>query len=346
MLIQIFNKRNIFIIIVISSIYLSYFYFLNTYSNSLKVIHNELNTIPVVQIYYENGEDCVEFIEDGLWQAREYNRKVILLSKLLKCKTEVEKIGIEFVHVEDYMEGANDFEKIFPNYEHWSTRRWYELRSFQRWFSLRDYMNHKNISRVMYEDSDMLLFVDATIHYHQMFSNYSVVVTKLPKATASPTGSISYWTKDSITQFCNYIKEYYLQGCNNKTWSHPKWYRINNDMYLLQEWLVHKRNIPNAITLDGGFTTQVGHFPSKNPRHLLVNGTALQIKWIENLPHITDSATNATKRLIGVHFQGGSKLLMKYYTRPSKIMSPEQKHECICNAIHCRNCFVKSDSVV
>ncbi len=149
------------------------------------------------------------YLNDSLWQAKQYNERVILISDVKNGSYD----GIEQYDIADYFKGASYFATI---YKHIAENHYaYELFCFQRWFILKEFMQNKGINRCFYCDSDVMLYCNVT-EEEKIFSQCDIVPLISPKGGYS--GGISFWRFAGLEHFCLFVNEYYENKKNLEKW--------------------------------------------------------------------------------------------------------------------------------
>jgi hypothetical protein len=117
-------------------------------------------SIPVVihhlgdQLYFQK---CVEL------NAKQ--NKVIVIGNATNIKLFRNNSNVEHVHIDTLItDDERDFEKYFENYS--SNSPLFEFLCFQRIFVLRELMRRRNLSKVVYVDSDCILLDDMTQYFN------------------------------------------------------------------------------------------------------------------------------------------------------------------------------------
>jgi hypothetical protein len=114
-----------------------------------------------------------------------------------------EKHGI-FIDINKHFNEANEFEKIYVHLS--SLSHSIELIFIQRWFILKSFMLTYKIDRLVYLDSDCMLYHDVNLDWH-LFTDYDFANLDLiwPAVTYIPT-------VNSLIKFCNFLNEQYTQN--------------------------------------------------------------------------------------------------------------------------------------
>jgi hypothetical protein len=159
------------------------------------------NSIPVVFIHFG---DIPNYLSDAITQAASFNNKVYLLTDntSVVCKAEI----IDSKQI-------NSDETLFKSYyKHMSSNTYqFEYMCIYRWFVLKNFMNTKQIEKVLYLDSDVFLYSQTS----SIMANYSdfefayCVPKNQDNYYWAGSACCSIWSKKSINMFCENIASYY-----------------------------------------------------------------------------------------------------------------------------------------
>jgi hypothetical protein len=133
--------------------------------------------IPVVihhlgdQLYFQK---CVEL--------NAKHNKVIVIGDSTNIKLFQHNINVQHVHIDTLMtDDVRDFEKYFVNYS--SNNPTFEFLCFQRIFVLRELLKTRNLTKVVYVDSDCILLDNMTEYFNtfpDIHSAVSIVTSNSP----------------------------------------------------------------------------------------------------------------------------------------------------------------------
>ncbi len=153
--------------------------------------------VPVIFIHTNNAY----YLKDTLWQAKQFNERVILLGDD-ENKHHAQN-GIEYYPIVNYGKASSYFTSI---YEHMSGVPYeFELACFNRWFILEEFMRTNKIPVAFYCDSDVMLYCDISEEYDANFKSYDMSVMQIGYSG----GMVSFWNLKSITSFCDFLKRFY-----------------------------------------------------------------------------------------------------------------------------------------
>jgi hypothetical protein len=165
---------------------------------------NKDNIIPVVFIHF--GE-IQNYLIDSITQAASFNNKVYLLTDNTSviCKAEI----IDSKQI-------NSDEILFKSfYKHMSSNTYlFDYICIYRWFLLKNFMNTKQIEKVLYLDSDVFLYT----HTSSIMTNYDdfefayCVPKNQDNYFWAGSACCSIWSKNSLNLFCENITSYYTSN--------------------------------------------------------------------------------------------------------------------------------------
>ncbi len=276
------------------------------------------STIPVIFIHKKNAS----YLEDSLWQARQYNSRVILIGD----QTNNHYPEIEHYDMHDYFDQAESFAKV---YKHIGGMPFgFELFCFQRWFILKAFMEAHNIERCFYCDSDVMLYCNVT-EENKLFSEYDMALINPPHGILS--GESSFMSISSLQDFCIYVYQTYQDEKVIAEWlawfndpARPPKHSIC-DMRLFTRYASTGRSkIGNLRTIinDAAFDHHMGVdeggcFALQKVERDGKIIALKEIKWIHNRPYAYHKKLNTFIRFKSLHFQGPRKPFMSQYRMPS-----------------------------
>jgi len=245
------------------------------------------------------------------------NNKVYLLGSV---DPSIDNENFTYILPQDDMK--KDIQEFSSLYVHMNTTPPdYELFCYTRWFVLRNFMEVNDIPVVMYIDSDVLLFQDAT----EGWKNFDNYIMSLVHRTS---GHTSFITKEGIDSFCDMLLDIYSNKSGyhfNKIMSH---FEIRQsaglpggvcDMTLLEYFHYHAEfgggpgrigemmHIINDTTYD--------HNINVSDKDYEFDGTKVltKVKIFENHrdpPSVFNNRLGKFIKFNTLHFQGGAKRLM------------------------------------
>ena len=286
---------------------------------SFSIVFTAFSDQPIVPVIFIHKGDSY-YLRDSLWQAKQHNSRVILIGDVDK-KYE----GIEYHDMSPYLKEASYFKII---YQHIAENNYnYELFCFQRWFVLKEFMRVHNISRCFYADSDVMLYCNVT-QEEKHFFQHDVVL--LISSAGVYSGGISFWSLSVLEDFCFFLISYYENKENLTKWI--KWFngpRVKGtgvcDMTIFTEYARARKNlvIPNirgvveGATFDHHINTDEGGIY----KMVEVSGKRKikEIKWDGCFPYGYNFSLKQLIRFKTLHFQGGSKDLMKNFRKSKDV---------------------------
>src|SRR6185312_5570076 len=177
--------------------------------------------IPIIYIHFGKVPDY--FIK-SINSAAVYNENIILLTD-----TDFKHQGVTVFKVNLFNKDIDSFISV---YKHMSTNtREFEEICIKRLFILRNFMNQQNIDVCYYSDSDVMIYDDLGVVYQQ-YKDYDAVYT-LPQNQDDyrwvASACCSYWKKQTINEFCEFIIESYTG--KGKELLDEKWkYHVDNNI--------------------------------------------------------------------------------------------------------------------
>ena len=258
--------------------------------------------LPLILIHKGNDE----YVQIAINQAKFFGNDVIVISdnQFKNCKN---------YQLKNYDKSSNKFKK---HYTHLSTNSYdYELFCFERWFILYEFMYKESIDKIFYIDSDVMLYTNISLDF-ELFKNYIIAITH----KSSPNNS--YFTFYGIKKFIEFIMSVYS---NTKGELFDK---IASNFYINQ-----KHNLPGGVCdmiffytfALSNIASAVGEMTyvvddSAYDHNINSDNTFYKFKNIKKfrfkngIPYCYNSFLKKNIRFKSIHFQGGSKNLMKKYS--------------------------------
>ena len=276
--------------------------------------------IPVIFIHKSNSY----YLKDSLWQAKQFNKRVILLGD----ETNNKYPDIEYYNMQDYSEGAKYFASIYQNFAPDYVYD-YHLLCFQRWFILRDFAKAHNITKCFYCDSDIMLYCDVTEEQKRFATSNFALLIHFEGGGAS--GHTSYWnSQKSLEDFCSFLiksytspakmeewKNLYLQEYIKNGWAISDMTALNE--FGINEWSKDKKSVVNLESIENNTTYDVNmNEDEQYSIYTIMKNQALgssikDITWINHLPHCYNKQLSKMVQFKSLHFQGPAKSLMNQY---------------------------------
>ena len=173
--------------------------------------------------------------------------------------------NVEFFHYKDL---SQDFDLFIKKYQHLSFNNFdFEKLCFLRWIAARNLCNLLGLDVFAFTDSDNLFYIDLT-EVHEKIDRPSLalaVPNDQPQHRNAATGEVSYWSKDKINLFCEFLISIYSSGEKITEFLLPKWNWHQkhskpggiNDMTLL--WFFSRKHEHKVITKVHSNTFTIDH---------------------------------------------------------------------------------------
>lgn len=251
--------------------------------------------IPVVFIHQHGTKDDHYNLDLVARHAERFNpRNVVLMTN---------GYGAEWA-IEDYNARAQEFAEYYMHLS--SNHRLFELFCIQRWFILHSWMEHNSVDKVLYADSDVLIYTDVSA----AFKPYQDCALTLCLGTSPAT---SYFTHDGLGAFLDFVESVYL----GRNWILEDFQRIFREM--------REQNLPGGVcdmTLFKYFKQEVRHIRVGEMTEIhdgstwdhninssdgyVMNGGHKDIEFHEHRPHCK-LLSGEVVEFNSLHFQGGAK---------------------------------------
>jgi hypothetical protein len=274
----------------------------------------ENQNLPIVFIHSSYSD----YLKYTLAQAKINNPEASIF--LIGDKDNDKYSFVEHHQIKKYSSEAGLFSKI---YQHHSTSSYNgELFCFKRWFILKEFMAQNKLKQCLYLDSDVLLYAD--IHEEQ--EKYHDCIFTLSHSHGQGFNIIGSLT--ILDEFCDFLLKCFfsrplrnrlLQTAVQQPWPHG----CVSDMVVFHEYqkrtpykigdisvVVNKTKHDHNINLSEGFEMEHG---------------IKKVIWIDNKPYCRDIDTGDMIRFNSLHFQGGSKHLIKDFFRGDMRYSEDNK---------------------
>ncbi len=263
---------------------------------------------------------------DYLWYCLEQAKKTNPEARIILLGDEANKpydSSIEHYLISDYFDGATKFESVYRHQS--SNPYWYELICFQRWFIINDFVQKNNIDMLYGCDTDIMIYDDLSKYIPQVNFKLTIANKNGPQC--------SFFTKESINDFCNYIiKQYTDPICVQRLLTRYRHFIDNKlpggncDMTMFE---FCEQDFPGSV-LDYGFMEPVRNDTIKPMLYCCSSNydwmkteilkkyfTIAQIRFQDNIPYIL--AKDGNKYFVPiVHFLGQYKQFMGEYSTIDK----------------------------
>ena len=228
---------------------------------------------------------------------------------------------IKTVNLNDlYSRKAMEF---VDNYVHMCTNPYdFELFCFLRWFHLLEFMKSEKIDKVLYLDSDILLYtplVDILNMYKGILLNCGYMIPQQEHESLfwAASGHTSYWHYEALDEFCKFLSATYKDSEINrlyqKKWDYHKNRKVLggvNDMtafYLY--WRRESKHITNLseIVQGGTFDHNINVPMNLIRDEYKMRGPIKMINFKSNIPFGETVDQGREERYHTLHFQGDAK---------------------------------------
>ena len=231
------------------------------------------------------------------------------------------------------------------NYQHLSSNPpEFELFCWLRWFYLYNYLQKNHIPAVLYLDSDALLYssLEEIKHGYPHFSDYCAL--SVPQQATQPfiwsaSGHVSYWTKESLGDFCQFCLDSFSHGQTltryQEKWDwhcqHQKPGGICDMTTLYFFWEIHQPKILNLAKSYQGqvFDHCINLGENYEKQQYQIHQGIKRLEFIHNIPYFFPQNPNRPgDRVHLLHCQGPAKTLMPQLYRgpyfPRKLLADTQ----------------------
>lgn len=253
--------------------------------------------IPVVMIQFGGQSYYAKVIE----QAQKCNKDVFAIGDTLPPSN---------CNINQYLQGAEEFASI---YQHLSTNSpKIELMCFQRWFILKEFMEKKGIDVCFHIDTDVMLFTNVGVMW-DYYSQFDFTLTH------RCCGSSSYFTYRGLSEFCDYLMNFYRNKTSYDYERVAAHYHTRQkhglpggvcDMTLLQHYsYIHCGKIGEMmhITNHGVFD----HNINEPDQYFKMDKGTKDITFDGDLPFCYQTSTGKQIQFRSLHFQGPAKTLIE-----------------------------------
>jgi|688.fasta_scaffold49454_4 hypothetical protein len=204
------------------------------------------------------------------------------------------------------------FDKIYKHMS--SADEHFEKRCILRFYAMLEYVKENNIDKFLYCDTDSIFL--KYLNFEEILDKELCVAGKPEEQnlfTDVVCANFSIWTKDGLESFCNFVTEIYTKNIDLLL---PKWnWHLNTktqggicDMTLLYHWYKGEKNLYklNEGVFDRGISLSCNNIENE----FVLKNSIKQLKKRDNSVYGTTQQGNNEIEFYGLHFQGGSKMLM------------------------------------
>ena len=215
----------------------------------------------------------------------------------------------------DYFE----FEKNFVQMSDYPLA--FDLNCFKRFFIMREYMQKKNIDKMIFADSDLMIFTNLSEFYNRNVCGASLSIPKRQnKYRWTAQAHCSFWTIDYLSDFLDFVKNEYVNHIDVLTEKFK--YHIKNsikggvcDMTLLYLWSEDKKGIYNTAPIQDSkcFDHCIGSADNYLDNEFEYN-KILRLKKVgyDNDGPFCKTLQGEKVHMYTLHCQGSAKSLMPY----------------------------------
>jgi hypothetical protein len=288
------------------------------------------DTIPIIFVHWGNPD----FLKHSLWQAKQFNKRVILLGDT--STRHYKNSDIEWHNIADYSKSSKYFATL---YVHISLVPYQsELKCFQRWFALEEFMRINNIPVAFHAESDIMLYCDISKECENFKGYDASLVSELwwvkdLDKNGYKGGMVSYWNAKAIKSFTDYLISYYSN--KEKIVAALKNYKKDNirTHYQDDEPLMRYFANDNKATIKIGeinkiinnalFDFMIWFDQNQETKGSIVRFTMKKypnssfkikdIQWKKGLPYCYSPTLKKYLRFKSLHFQGFYKRFMGNY---------------------------------
>lgn len=275
--------------------------------------------IPVVFTHRAGVKNVPQgYLPYAIQQARQYNDRVILIGDQSN-----DGLDVEHYHYNRYAQGAYAFS---PRYVHMCTNEHsFELWNLQEYFVLRDFMEAQKLDEMFLCDSDVMLYCNveelgAELAAYSIACNWAYTQWEY---RWSVSAHVSYWTLESLTEFCEYIQRVYttpklLAKLQEKWGWHQREGKTGGicDMTLLWLFCVGKKVINLARVRDNAvFDDNINAPENWLPNEYQMKAGIKEVIWRQNQPYGFNLELGKWIRFNALHFQGDAKKLLSSYAK-------------------------------
>lgn len=204
------------------------------------------------------------------------------------------------------------FDKIYKHMS--SSDEHFEKLCFLRFYAMLEYVKENNIDKFLYCDTDSIFL--KYLDFDQILDKELCVVGRPENQSNfldAACTNFSIWTKEGLESFCNFITETYTKNIDLLL---PKWHWHTQthtaggicDMTLLYHWYKGKKNMFNLE--NGVFDRTINHSCNCIDNEFVMENNIKKFIRREDRVFGIRQQTNEEIEFFGIHFQGGSKMLM------------------------------------
>ena len=275
-----------------------------------------MSSIPIVTLHRHNPAypQVPIYLIYCLAQAKKFNPQsdIFLLGDYSNKYLQL----VKHRYFTDYMEGAEEFEKVYADKHMNNSDFLYEIFCFQRWFIIRDFMRKNQIAKCVHIDTDVMLFANITEEQKKFDASDLTLSNK-------GSGHICFLKLKGIEDYCDFLIDFYtkpsLISILESLWEEKK-SRPGGicDMTLFNQY--YQRN-SHKIILTSDIINDSVYDPSINVSdgYEMHNGIK-NFYWVDGIPFCRHLESDKGIKFNSIHFQGFAKDHMKAFCTANKFL--------------------------
>ncbi|KAJ8906357.1 hypothetical protein NDN08_002850 [Rhodosorus marinus] len=241
-------------------------------------------------------------------------------------------------------------------------QRFYEIKCIQRYFMIRDLMIEEKLDRIMYLDTDIMLYVQPDVLFEKIVAEAKYVpdIVLSSEIHSKAPAYVSVWSLDGITTMCKFIlqtlrnnRQYYFNDMILTSIYYQKYVgsklSFNLDGAETPSSVAVVRDLPSreyGLNLrefhlplifdwkfDGEETTYLLLPEEPHPRYPDVPVIGKRVFFCKNIPLLYDLRTQQFAAVGTLHMRGPMKDNCEFY-RPWILELP-----CVCDDLLCLKCL-------
>ena len=223
---------------------------------------------------------------------------------------------------------SNEF---IESYIHMCTNPYdFELFCFLRWFYLLEFMKSEKIAKVLYLDSDILLYTPLeeifNIYGRDLLNcGFMIPQQEYNSLSWAGSGGTSYWHYEALEEFCHFLTATYkdreMLPLYQQKWDYHKAKKIGGGVCDMTAfyffWRRESKHITNfsKIVQDHAFDANINLSMNYYKNEFKMCGSFKKINFKNNKPFGKNIDQNRDIRFHTLHFQGAAKWSMPmFYT--------------------------------
>lgn len=275
------------------------------------------------------------YVSCALRAAKAQNKDVTIITDVTP------KMYTDYAKVEDFSDyKSQNAEQFATIYQHFSTNpHYFEFTAIEKYFFLLEHMKKHQLEKMLYIDSDLLLYGNMTeiiSKYYDSFDVCSCISEQNYEDfywTAS--GHLSLWTYQALEEFCKFILKAYTEDNQVENLKRKWQFHIDNklsggicDMTLvylfLKETKLKTGNflnvVENTFSFDNAMKGNIGEFQDeyKMEYSFLLGDIIKKIRFKDGYPYAYNKILQKNILLYCLHCQAEAKRLMPMLVKDKK----------------------------